>query len=250
MVFFLAIGLAVYQVRLENERLSAELNAKTEWLQVQQELINETLESLAIKSFTDIDKVRETNRTQKIQLGIIEESLSPENTRWAKIKQVRKAITSVIKERNYKNTPNIKDLTILSSAVVDFSEEYDVPVSLVLGVITRESAFYVKAQSPAGAQGLMQIIPATAQEISQDVGRRHYNIFQIRHNIEFGAWYLRKMIDRFDGDVELAIRAYNCGPTCVEMVTSGEWESGYPTETIGYHEAVLMWMSRYEEMGV
>ena len=53
----------------------------------------------------------------------------------------------------------------------------------------------------------------------------------------------------FDGDISLAVRAYNCGPTCVEKVAGGEWDN-YPSETQEYVVKVLEWKKHYEEMGL
>jgi len=88
--------------------------------------------------------------------------------------------------------------------------KYDLPASLLKGVIRAESNFQSTAVSRAGAQGLMQLMPATARELGVD------NPFDIEQNIDGGARYLRKMLDRFGGDVKLALAAYNAGPGTVE----------------------------------
>lgn len=245
LVAFIGFGLSTYQVRLEIKEVR---ETHSRYVVEQSEFIQAALEVVGDNSKRSYENRADLD-VKTVKIGVIEESLDPENTRWAKVKQVRKAVTSVIEENYYKGTPNVKDLTTLSAAVVDYSEKYDVPIPLILGVMTRESAFKVIVKSHAKARGLMQIIAPTAEEISQDVGRRHYNIYNIRTNIQFGTWYLWKMMDRFNGDVELAVRAYNCGPTCVERVQEGRW-SDYPEETVHYHEAVLKWKSEYEKMGL
>ena len=90
------------------------------------------------------------------------------------------------------------------------ARRYDLPPGLLKGVIRAESNFAVHAVSPAGAQGLMQLMPATARKLGVA------NPFDIEQNIDGGARYLRQMIDSFGGNVEVALAAYNAGPGAVE----------------------------------
>ena len=81
--------------------------------------------------------------------------------------------------------------------------------SLIRAIIHAESAYQSDAQSPKGAQGLMQLMPATQAEL--DVS----NPFDPEDNIRGGALYLSQLLTEFDGDYELAAAAYNAGPTAV-----------------------------------
>ena len=81
--------------------------------------------------------------------------------------------------------------------------------SLIRAIIHAESAYQPDAISPKGAQGLMQLMPATAAELA--VG----NPFDPADNISGGALYLAQLLDEFNGDVELAAAAYNAGPSAV-----------------------------------
>ncbi|MBT8041270.1 MAG: lytic transglycosylase domain-containing protein [Xanthomonadales bacterium] len=81
--------------------------------------------------------------------------------------------------------------------------------SLIRAIIHAESAYQVEAQSPKGAQGLMQLMPDTQAEL--DVG----DPFDPAENIRGGARYLAQLLTEFDGDVELAAAAYNAGPSAV-----------------------------------
>jgi soluble lytic murein transglycosylase len=87
---------------------------------------------------------------------------------------------------------------------------------LVLGVIRQESAFLNTAASPAGALGLMQLMPATAKQVAKEAGLK-YNEKALtqdaQYNIQLGSAYLEKLIDRFDGSYVLAAAAYNAGPS-------------------------------------
>lgn len=89
------------------------------------------------------------------------------------------------------------------------AEKYDLSPNLIRSVIRAESNFDPRAVSRAGARGLMQLMPATAEELGVT------NSFDIHQNIDGGSRYLRQMLDRFDGDLKLALSAYNAGPGTV-----------------------------------
>ena len=85
------------------------------------------------------------------------------------------------------------------------AKQYDVPVSLLKAIGKAESNFNPEAVSSAGAQGVMQLMPATAQSLGVT------NPFDAEQNIMGGAKYINQMLDRYDGDVKLALAAYNAG---------------------------------------
>jgi soluble lytic murein transglycosylase-like protein len=86
---------------------------------------------------------------------------------------------------------------------------FDLDPRLIRAVIQAESAFDPWAVSRAGAQGLMQLMP----ELSKEFGVN--DPFDPRQNILGGAEYLKRLLDRFDGNMELALASYNAGPTVV-----------------------------------
>ena len=87
--------------------------------------------------------------------------------------------------------------------------KYSLPPGLIRAVIRAESNFQVDAVSRAGARGLMQLMPATAKELGVT------DSFDINQNIDGGAKYLRRMLDRFGGNIKKALAAYNAGPGTV-----------------------------------
>lgn len=94
-------------------------------------------------------------------------------------------------------------------SVMESSERHGVPAKLILAVIKQESGFKPHAKSHVGARGLMQLMPATAREMGVK------NVHDIRQNIEGGCRYLKKLSDRFRGNVTLILAAYNAGPSNV-----------------------------------
>lgn len=92
----------------------------------------------------------------------------------------------------------------------------ELPRSLVNAVIHQESRGNANAVSPKGAQGLMQIMPATAKEIAAELGVTDYDLKDRETNQRFGEYYLAKQLKRF-GTPELALAAYNAGPGKVQM---------------------------------
>jgi soluble lytic murein transglycosylase-like protein len=124
---------------------------------------------------------------------------------------------------------NTRERHKIEKSIQKAARKYNLSPGLIRGVIQAESNFRVDAVSRAGAQGLMQLMPATAKELGVT------KPLDIDQNIDGGAHYLRKMLDRFGGDVKLALAAYNAGPGTVR-----KYAGNVPyRETIQYVDRVL-----------
>lgn len=104
------------------------------------------------------------------------------------------------------NMSKVQIQQIVSSAC----EKYNVEPKLVMALIQQESAFNQNAISKAGAQGLMQLMPATAKSLGVN------NAFNPKENVEGGVKYLKSLLDKFNGNKILALAAYNAGPNAVK----------------------------------
>lgn len=123
-------------------------------------------------------------------------------------------------------------------ALVDLAtrvaRDHDVDVDLVLAVIQVESGYNTRAISPKGAAGLMQLMPRTAQRF--DV----LDPLDPEENVTGGVLYLKELLNRYSGEVRLALAAYNAGEEAVERF------GGIPPyrETIQYVERIVNQMRR------
>jgi soluble lytic murein transglycosylase-like protein len=98
----------------------------------------------------------------------------------------------------------------INQLVQQNADIWQVDPALIKSVIANESSFNANAQSPVGAQGLMQLMPETAASLGVK------NPFDPAQNVAGGTRYLRSLLDRFKGDTRLAVAAYNAGPNAVE----------------------------------
>jgi len=126
----------------------------------------------------------------------------------------------------------------------------DVDASLIAGVIYAESRF-VDQTSEAGARGLMQITPGTANEIEQRSGGTTFDpatdLSDAQINIQYGTYHLRELLDLYGGNEIAALAAYNAGPGKVEDWGGADIEVehiGYP-ETREYVDTVLTKREEY-----
>ena len=122
-------------------------------------------------------------------------------------------LTNIPKGNHYKKVMSenvIRTRDSYNHLIRSASFKYNIEQSLIRALITVESNWDSSAVSKKGAIGLMQLMPATATDM------QIINPFDPVQNIEAGTRYLRFLLDRFNGNLDLALAAYNSGPTTVE----------------------------------
>lgn len=120
----------------------------------------------------------------------------------------------------------------MDSIFEEAAKLYNVPVQLLKAMGKAESGFDANAVSSVGAQGVMQLMPETARSLGVD------NPFDVRSNIMGGAKYIAEKLQQYDGDIDLALAAYNAGSGNVAKY------GGVPpfTETINYIQRIKEYM--------
>ena len=106
-----------------------------------------------------------------------------------------------------------------------YSSKYKLDPLFVLAVIKTESKFDDDAHSHKNAVGLMQITVETGEWAAKEMGFTTFSkddLYDEEYNIRMGCWYLRRINDTFDGDLDLTIAAYNAGPTNVQTWLKNE----------------------------
>ncbi|NTV90711.1 MAG: lytic transglycosylase domain-containing protein [Clostridiales bacterium] len=132
-------------------------------------------------------------------------------------------------------TDKAAQMSVINKAVDDAAAKYHLDRELLMAVIKQESNYNPYSISSAGAQGLMQLMPGTADSLGVE------NPFDISQNVDGGAKYLKDQLVTFGGDLQLALAAYNAGPYSVKKY------DGIPpyTETQNYVARVMKYYKQY-----
>jgi soluble lytic murein transglycosylase-like protein len=112
----------------------------------------------------------------------------------------------------------------IDQLISQVAERYNLSEDLIHSIVTAESAYNPQAVSPVGAQGLMQLMPATAEDLGVN------DSFDPAENLNGGSRYLKQLLDKYAGDIDHALAAYNWGQGNVDRHGLGKM----PEETRNY----------------
>lgn len=132
---------------------------------------------------------------------------------------------------------NVENVGSLDHLIYSMAQKYGVNPELIQQVVKAESGFNSKATSPAGAMGLMQLMPGTAASYGVQ------NAYDPTQNLDGGIHFLKDLLDRFEGNIPLSLAAYNAGPGAVEKY------NGIPPykETQAYVQKIMKGLSSIDQ---
>jgi soluble lytic murein transglycosylase-like protein len=115
----------------------------------------------------------------------------------------------------------------LASDIVEAAQKNGIDPKMALGLVKTESTFNHRAVSHVGARGLTQVMPKTARWLRP--GTKADDLFDRKINLDLGFSYLRDLLDKYDGNEQLALTAYNRGPGTVDRILKrgGNPDNGY-----------------------
>lgn len=123
----------------------------------------------------------------------------------AKDDQIINNTLDILQNTDFRSIFRHKKERLFHPIIIEEADRHEIDPALVKAIIMAESGYNPNAISEKGAKGLMQLMPSTAQDLGVE------DVFNPQQNISGGVRYFKKLVNRFDGDIKLALAAYNAG---------------------------------------
>jgi soluble lytic murein transglycosylase-like protein len=146
--------------------------------------------------------VASNHDTQKVPISVDAKPVIAETPR---SQPAEEKFPAVKPEHNLSSIKGNQAERLYHPIIIQAASHHQIDPALVKAIIMAESSYNPRAISKKGAKGLMQLMPATAQALGVE------DSFNPKQNISGGVRYFKKLVNRFDGDVKLALAAYNAG---------------------------------------
>ena len=134
-------------------------------------------------------------------------------------------------------------------SIKKYSQEFGVDPNLVCAIIYSESRFNPESTSGVGARGLMQIMPATGASLARQLDIGNFSVAGLYDpdlNIRLGTFYIKQLVDKYGGNIELGVAAYNAGVPRVDSYAEGR--GVLPRETSGFIRKVTSVHDMYNQI--
>lgn len=131
------------------------------------------------------------------------------------------------------------------------SQEFNVPLTLIVAVAKHESGFRADALSPANARGIMQIVPGTGAGLARELNLLNYTVQSLSDpgiNIRLGTYYLSRLLTKYKGDVRSTLAHYNAGPRGPDLLGDSNREAKIHRGVEGYARRVIATTAAYEQL--
>jgi hypothetical protein len=163
--------------------------------------------------------------------------LDPTPSIWERLRDEMQTVRGSDLRRDLQNLHYLARFTVspqLADQIRRAAEAEGIDPGIGFRLVWVESRFHTRARGPRGALGLMQLMPATARALDSAL-RSEADILNPDNNLRTGFRYFRQLLDRYDGDVRLALLAYNRGPGTVDryLRQGRDPENGYSRRVLG-----------------
>ena len=128
---------------------------------------------------------------------------------------------------------------------------YKINPNLVAGMIQVESGFNTYATSPMGARGLMQIMPGTGAGLANQLGDKYFTynrLYDPTTSIKYGTYYIKQLLDKYHGNENFALTAYNGGAAAADYYATYGTKTGLSSETSSYSGKILRTKKMYNQI--